>query len=55
MSGIRIKWGGGRHPAALCSIPGIPKKIEKIIWEKIVDAAEVNQRRCCLEEWTAKA
>ena len=28
---------------------------EKNFREKIVDVAEVNQQRCCLEQWTAEA
>ena len=55
-----MSWGGIAFAlpdtAALSSIPDIPpKNLRKFSENKIVEVAEVNQLRCCLEEWTAKA
>ena len=50
---VRICASGPSSPG---SIPGIPKTFsEKIFREKIVVVAQVNQQRCCLEQWTAEA
>ena len=50
------------HPAAPGLIPGVPevfsdKFFRKKLpwWKKTVDFAEVNQERCCIEQWTAGA
>ena len=51
------------HPAAPGSIPGVPKVFSKTFFqegkicldEKIVNVSRVNQRHCCLEQWTAEA
>ena len=41
------------HQAALGLIPGIPNILSEELF--ILDAAEANQRRCCLKQWTAEA
>ena len=41
------------HPPAQGSIPSIPKNFSEELF--ILDVAEVNVRRCCLEQWTAEA
>ena len=38
------------HSAAPGSIPGVSEFFQ----ENIVNVDEVNQRRCCLEQWTAE-
>ena len=45
------------YSAVLGSIPGVPEIFyeKNFSQEKIVNHAKVNQRRCCLEQWTAEA
>ena len=58
LRGSTAQWSAFEHldPVALGLIPGNPKKnSEMILREKIVDVVQVNQQRCCLEQWTAEA